>query len=130
MASPSDRKYSRKHEWCKLEGKIATVGVTDYAQKQLTDIVFVELPKVGSKAEQGKNMCVVESVKSVSDVIAPVSGEVVEANKQLLSKPELINKEPFGRGWIAKIRLSNEKEFKALLDARQYDEFAMGESKA
>lgn len=123
MASPSDRRYSKEHEWCKIEGNIATVGITDYAQHSLTDIVFVELPKLGRKAEQGESMCVVESVKSVSDVFAPVSGEVAEVNSLLLSKPELVNSDPFGAGWIAKISLSDAAEVQRLLDNRQYDAF-------
>lgn len=124
MASPGDRKYSREHEWCKLEGNTATVGLTEHAQKSLTDIVFVELPKQGARVEKGKPMCVVESVKSVSDVFAPVSGEISEVNKELESKPELINRDPFGQGWIAKIKVENSSEAESLMDSKQYDEFA------
>ena len=123
MASPDDRKYSKNHEWCKLEGEIATVGITDYAQHALTDIVFVELPKIGQMVEKGKPMCVVESVKSVSDVFAPVSGEVIEANAGLESKPEAVNKDPFGQGWIAKIKIGKHEESSGLIDSRQYDSF-------
>ncbi len=129
MANPDDRKYTKQHEWCMVEGNTVTVGVTDYAQKALTDIVFVELPKLGAKVEREKPMCVVESVKNVSDVFAPVSGEVVEVNKELESKPELVNKEPFGRGWIAKIKLADEKELQALMDSKQYDAFVEEEEK-
>lgn len=129
MASPNDRKYTKQHEWCRAEGDTVTVGVTDYAQKALTDIVFVELPELGAKVEREKPMCVVESVKSVSDVFAPVSGEVVEVNTELLSTPELVNKEPFGRGWIAKIKLEDEKELHALMDGKQYDAFVEEEER-
>ncbi len=129
MANPDDRKYTKQHEWCKVEGNTVTVGVTDYAQKALTDIVFVELPKLGTKVEREKPMCVLESVKNVSDIFAPVSGEVVEVNTELLSTPELVNKEPFGRGWIAKIKLADEKELHALMDSKQYDAFVEEEER-
>jgi glycine cleavage system H protein len=123
MQNPSDRKYTKDHEWCKMEGGTAVVGITDFAQHSLTDIVFVELPKTGAKAQAGKPLCVVESVKSVSDVFAPVSGEVVEVNKELEKKPELVNKDPFGTGWIAKIKPGNLKELDALMDSAKYTEF-------
>lgn len=129
MANPDDIKYTKQHEWCKVEGNTVTVGITDYAQKSLTDIVFAELPKLGTKVEREKPMCVVESVKSVSDIFAPVSGEVVEVNTELLSKPELINKDCFGQGWIAKIRVSEEKELENLLDREQYEAFVEEEEK-
>ncbi len=129
MANPDDRKYSKQHEWCKVEANTATVGITDYAQKALTDIVFVELPKVGANVEQGKPMCVLESVKSVSDVFAPVSGEVVEVNSELDSKPDLVNKDPFEEGWIAKIKLAKQEELGNLLDSKQYDAFVEEEQK-
>ncbi|MDP2973879.1 MAG: glycine cleavage system protein GcvH [Candidatus Diapherotrites archaeon] len=128
MASPADRKYSKDHEWCKLEGGIATVGITDYAQHSLTDLVFVELPKLGAKVEQNKPMCSVESVKSVSDVFAPVSGTVAEVNSVAEKNPELLNKDPYGT-WIAKIKIGNEKELGNLLDSRQYDAFVEEEKK-
>lgn len=128
MASPADRKYSKEHEWCKVAGNIATVGITDYAQHSLTDIVFVELPKLGAKVEQNKPMCSIESVKSVSDVFAPVSGAVVEVNSAAEKNPELLNKAPY-ETWIAKIKISNEKELQDLLDSRQYDAFVLEEKK-
>ncbi len=128
MASPADRKYTKEHEWCKLAGNIATVGITDYAQHSLTDIVFVELPKLGAKVEQNKPMCSVESVKSVSDVFAPVSGTVAEVNPAAEKNPELLNKDPYGT-WIAKIKIGNEKELQDLLDSRQYDAFVLEEKK-
>jgi len=126
LKNPEDRKYSKKHEWVKLEQGIATVGVTDYAQHALTDIVFVELPEKGKQVEQSKGMCVVESVKSVSDVYAPVSGEIVEANKGLESHPELVNQDPFEKGWIAKIKVKDEKELESLMTTEQYTEFLKG----
>jgi glycine cleavage system H protein len=128
LASPADRKYTKEHEWCKLAGNIATVGITDYAQHSLTDIVFVELPKLGAKVEQNKPMCSVESVKSVSDVFAPVSGTVAEVNPAAEKNPELLNKDPYGT-WIAKIKIGNEKELQDLLDSRQYDAFVLEEKK-
>ena len=126
MPNPSDRKYSKEHAWCKVEAGVATVGITDYAQRALTDIVFAELPKQGAVVEKGRPMCTVESVKSVSEVSAPVSGEVVEVNKQLGQKPELLNKDPFGEGWIAKIKMSEEKELAGLMAAAEYEEYIKG----
>ena len=123
MPNPADRKYTKSHEWCKLEGGTAVVGITDFAQHSLTDIVFVELPKTGAKAQAGKPLCVVESVKSVSDVFAPVSGEVVEVNRELEKKSGLLNSDAFGEGWIAKIKPSNLNEMGALMDSAQYAEF-------
>lgn len=121
-SNPTDRLYSKDHEWVKDNGDgTAVVGITDYAQEMLTDIVFVELPPIGKKVAQGEPMAVVESVKSVSDVYAPVSGEVIDVNKTLEEKPELLNQDAFGEGWIAKLRLGNTAELKSLLDAADYD---------
>lgn len=120
-SNPTDRLYSKDHEWVKDNGDgTAVVGITDYAQEMLTDIVFVELPPVGKKLAQGEPMAVVESVKSVSDVYAPVSGEIIDVNKTLEETPELINQNAFGEGWIAKLRLGNVAELKALLSAADY----------
>jgi len=120
--NPVNRLYSKDHEWLKDNGDgTATVGITDYAQEMLTDIVFVELPDIGKKVTQGEPMAVVESVKSVSDVYAPVSGEIMETNKILEETPELINQDAFGEGWIAKIRLTDPQEMKSLLDASNYE---------
>jgi len=129
VGNPDDRKYTKEHEWCKLEGELATVGITDYAQHALTDVVFVELPEKGKQVEQNKQLCILESVKHVSDVFAPVSGEVVEVNTGLESKPELLNKEPFGQGWIAKIRPSDKAQLGGLMSAAQYDAFIEGKEK-
>ena len=123
--NPTDRLYSKDHEWLKNEGDgAATVGITDYAQEMLTDIVFVELPEIGKKIKRGETMAVVESVKSVSEVYAPASGEIIKTNKILEETPELINKDAFGEGWIAKIKLADASELKALLDAAAYEKLA------
>ena len=123
MENPKSLKYSKEHEWVKVEGDIAIVGITDFAQKQLTDIVFVELPEKGKHVTQGNAMAVVESVKSVSDVFAPVSGEVVDVNNELTDAPEILNKEPYGKGWIAKVKIENIGELDNLLTAEKYDTF-------
>ena len=120
--SPADRLYSKDHEWIKDNGDgTAMIGITDYAQEMLTDIVFVELPAVGKKVAQGEPVAVVESVKSVSDVYAPVSGEVIAVNQALEETPELINRDAFGEGWIAKLKLENPNEMTSLLSAADYD---------
>ena len=122
-SNPTDRLYSKDHEWVKDNGDgTAVVGITDYAQEMLTDIVFVELPPLGKKVAQGEPMAVVESVKSVSDVYAPVSGEVIDVNKTLEETPELLNQDAFNDGWIAKLRLGNTAELKSLLNAADYDD--------
>lgn len=117
---PDNLKYTKEHEWVKLDSKIATVGISDFAQHQLTDVVFVELPETGKEVEQMKNLCTIESVKSVSDVFSPVSGEVTEVNKELENKPELINKDPYGEGWIAKIKIKDKTEIDKLMPAEEY----------
>ena len=122
---PSGLKYSKEHQWIKVGGDVGIVGITDYAQHQLTDVVFVELPEAGNKIEQGKSYASIESVKSVSDVLSPVSGEVIEANKELEDKPELLNKEPYN-GWIAKIRISDKAELDKLMTAEEYEKFVDG----
>jgi glycine cleavage system H protein len=120
--NPADRLYSKDHEWVKEEGDgTVVVGITDYAQEMLTDIVFVELPEPGRKVARGEAMAVVESVKSVSDVFAPVSGEALEVNSELESAPELINSDAFGAGWIVKLKLENADELQLLLSAEAYD---------
>ena len=120
--NPTDRKYSKEHEWALAhDDGTATVGITDYAQEMLTDIVFVELPSVGKKVKQMDPMAVVESVKSVSDVYAPVSGEIIAVNLPLENQPELINQDAFGQGWIAKLKLDNPAELSSMMDAAGYD---------
>jgi glycine cleavage system H protein len=115
-----DLKYTKEHEWVKVEGGMATVGITDYAQKQLGDVVFVELPPVGIKVEQMKPFGVIEAVKAVSDLFSPVSGEVIEVNTQLESQSNLINSDPYGQGWIIKIKVKDPKELDALLSPADY----------
>jgi glycine cleavage system H protein len=120
--NPTDRLYSGDHEWVKDDSSgTVIIGITDYAQEMLTDIVFVELPAIGKKVAQREQLAVVESVKSVSDVYAPVSGEVIEVNSRLEDEPGLINQDAFGDGWIAKMRLADSGELKALLSASDYD---------
>ena len=126
MENPIDRKYTKEHEWIKIDGDVATVGITDFAQDQLTDVVFVELPDVGKQIEQNGNLCVVESVKSVSEVFSPISGEIVEVNKALENSPELVNNEPFEGGWIAKLKVKNETELDQLKTPEEYNKFLAG----
>ncbi|KQC10510.1 MAG: glycine cleavage system protein H [Smithella sp. SDB] len=121
--NPQDRVYSRDHEWAKDNGDgIVVVGITDYAQEMLTDIVFVELPPIGKKVAKGEPVAVVESVKSVSDVYSPVSGEVIDVNTKLETNPEIVNQDAFGDGWMVKIRLSDAGELKTLLSAADYEQ--------
>ncbi len=120
--NPVDRKYSKDHEWARDDGDGAvTVGITDYAQEMLTDIVFVELPTVGKVVRQMDPFAVVESVKSVSDVYAPVGGEVIQVNTNLETRPELVNQDAFGEGWIARIRMHQPEDLQGLMDAAAYE---------
>jgi glycine cleavage system H protein len=121
--NPTDLKYSKEHEWVRPEqGGEAVVGITDYAQEQLGDVVYVLLPSEGEQLEQGKKLGEVESVKSVSDIFSPVSGEVIAVNEALSDQPELVNEDPYGKGWIARLRLSNPGQLDGLLSAQQYEE--------
>ena len=122
-AYPADLRYTQEHEWAKLEGGRARVGITHYAQDQLGDVVFVELPKVGAQVHQMQGFGVVESVKAVSDLFAPLSGEVVEVNQGLAGHPEQVNQDPYGAGWLIVIALSDLKEADALLSAAQYEAY-------
>jgi glycine cleavage system H protein len=117
---PSDLKYAKTHEWVRVAGDVATVGITDHAQHELTDVVFVELPEVGRKIKAADACAVVESVKTANDIYSPVSGEVTEANQAVVADPALVNSEPYTGGWFYKIRLSNPDELKALLGADDY----------
>ncbi len=119
-------KYTDEHEWIRLEGDIATVGITDYAQNQLGDVVYVELPKPGQKVEKGKQAAVVESVKAASEVFAPVTGEVVEVNQALTDEPATINADPMGKGWFMKLRLADRSQLEGLMDADAYSKFVEG----
>ena len=120
---PADLRYTREHEWAKVDGARARVGITQYAQDQLGDVVFVELPKVGSRVRQMQTFGVIESVKAVSDLFAPLSGEVVEVNPGLTEHPEQVNRDPYGNGWLIVIQLSDPKEVGALLSAADYEAF-------
>lgn len=121
---PEELYYTKEHEWVKVEGKVCRIGVTDYAQRSLHEIVFVDLPKVGAKVNQSQSLGSVESVKAVADVFAPISGEVQETNAKLADAPELVNQQPYGDGWIVVIKPFNlEAELKDLLDARAYADF-------
>ena len=120
---PADLHYTKEHEWAKREGDRARVGITAFAQEQLGDVVFVELPKVGGKVTAKQSFGVVESVKAVSDLFVPLSGEVVEVNADLSKKPELVNQDPYGRGWMIVIKPANAAEWDQLLTAKQYEEF-------
>jgi len=120
MSYPDDLAYSREHEWVRVEGSRATIGITSFAADELGDIVFVELPEVGATLTQFGTFGVVESVKAVSDLYAPVSGAIVEVNDALREAPELLNSDPFGEGWIARVELSESSELDALLDAEAY----------
>ncbi len=119
-----DLKYTKSHEWVRVKGKQATIGITDHAQSELTDIVFVELPAVGKEVKKGDELCVVESVKSVSEVYAPVSGKIVAVNQKLDDAPELINKSPYSDGWMVEIEVKNPTEVTGLLDASAYKKLA------
>lgn len=123
---PPDLHYSREHEWVRLEERVATVGITDYAQDQLGDVVFVELPAVGTVLAQFKPFGVVESVKAASDLFSPLSGIVSAVNQELVDHPELINQDPYGGGWMIRIDLSDVGEIKNLLSADQYTEYIGG----
>lgn len=121
MAQPDDLLYSKEHEWVRLDGENATIGITDYAQESLGDIVYVELPKVGTEIEQFGNVGVIESVKAVSDLFTPMSGKVAEINTALDGDPAAVNREPYGAGWLFKLKLSDQDEAKSLLNAADYE---------
>lgn len=123
MAYPANYRYTKEHEWVDVQGGVAAIGITDYAQHELGDVVFVELPKVGAKLETGKMFGTVESVKAVSDIYAPASGEVTEANEALHDTPEKINSDPHGAGWLIKVKLSNPAEISGLMDAAAYEAY-------
>ena len=120
---PENFRYTKEHEWVLVEGATATVGITDHAQQELGDIVFVDLPKAGARLEQGASLGSVESVKAVSDIYAPVSGEVREVNSALADKPETLNRDPHGAAWLVKVNLSNAAEVEGLLSAADYQAY-------
>ena len=122
--NPNDRKYSKEHEWVQSEdGSRATVGITDFAQEQLGDVVYLDLPQVGARLEQSGKLGEVESVKAVSDIYSPVGGEVVDVNEALIDSPELVNEDPYGGGWLVRILVQDPSELELLLTADQYEAF-------
>jgi len=116
----NDLKYTKTHEWLKIKGNKALVGITDHAQTELTDIVFVELPEINKELKQGEELCVVESVKSVSEIYSPISGKIININKKLDDAPEIVNKSPYDEGWLVEIEIKNQAELDNLLDAEAY----------
>lgn len=118
---PTDLKYAKSHEWVRLEGDLATVGISDHAQHELTDVVFVELPEVGRKVSAGEACAVVESVKTASDIYSPIGGEIVEVNAAVVSDPGLVNQQPYSSGWFFKLRPNDANEANALLDPAAYE---------
>lgn len=121
MNVPDGLLYNSSHEWLRLDGDLATVGVTDHAQKELTDVVFVELPAIGRQVDAGDPIAVVESVKAASDIYAPLAGEVVAVNPEVESEPALVNADPYGRGWMFQLRLKDPSSVSALMNAREYE---------
>ena len=126
--TPEDSRYAKSHEYVHVEGEIGTIGITEYAQKELGDVVFVELPQVGTEIEQGDAMGSIESVKAVSELFAPVSGEVVEVNEKLADKPELVNTDPYGDGWMIKVKMTAPDEVEELMNAEDYDDYIEAEA--
>ena len=125
---PEDFRYTKEHEWAKPEGDTALIGITDHAQKELGDIVYVDLPKVGAQVEKGKSLGSVESVKAVSDIYSPISGEVIAINELLTSAPEKLNEDPHGAAWLVKVRMKDPGEIKQLLSASDYQSYIGAES--
>jgi glycine cleavage system H protein len=128
MNYPADFRYTKEHEWVKVDGNIATIGITDHAQHELGDIVYVDLPKPGANAEAGTTFGSVESVKAVSDIYSPVTGEIVEINETLASAPEKLNADPHGQAWLIKVRMTGQDEIKQLMTASEYQEYVGAES--
>jgi glycine cleavage system H protein len=129
MAYPENYRYTKEHEWVDLNDGVATVGITDYAQSELGDVVFVELPQPGAKLSKGKSFGTVESVKAVSEIYAPASGEVIEANGELQNKPETINSDPHGAAWLVKIKLASPVELDGLMDGSAYQAYIAAKGK-
>jgi|SRR6516225_1247985 glycine cleavage system H protein len=129
MGYPANYRYTKEHEWVDAKDGVATIGITDYAQSELGDVVFVELPEVGKKLETGKSFGTVESVKAVSEIYAPASGEVLEANPELRNKPETVNADPHGAAWLVKIKLSNPAELNSLMDSAAYQAYIAAKGK-
>ncbi len=121
MHIPEDLRYTEDHEWARIDGDVATIGITDFAQSELGDIVYVELPELGTATEKSQSFGTIEAVKAVSDLFAPLTGEVIEVNSNISDSPEIINKDPYGEGWIIKVKLSNPNEVDTLLEKKQYE---------
>ena len=121
MAVPKDYKYTRTHEWVKIDGDVATIGITDFAQSELGDITYIELPPVGSSLNQSDSLGVIESVKAASDIYSPISGEVIEDNADVETTPEMVNSSPFDSAWLVKLRVTDESQINGLLDADAYE---------
>jgi glycine cleavage system H protein len=122
LPSPTDRRYTKEHEWVRVEDNLGTVGITDYAQDQLGDLVYLDLPSLGTQVKQLDKLGEIESVKAVSDLYSPVSGEVVEVNQEVVDRPELVNQSPYEEGWLVRLRLADPAEVDNLLTAEQYDQ--------
>jgi len=122
LPSPTDHRYTKEHEWVRVEDDLGTVGITDYAQDQLGDIVYLDLPSPGTQVKQLDKLGEIESVKAVSDLYSPVSGDVVEVNQEVIDRPELVNQSPYEEGWLVRLRLADPAEVEDLLTAEQYDE--------
>jgi glycine cleavage system H protein len=120
MNFPEDLKYTSEHEWIRLDGRFGWIGITDYAQSELGDVVYVEVPAAGTKVEEGKSFGTIEAVKAVSDLFAPVAGEIIEVNQEVKDHPELVNKDPYGTGWMVKITVADPAQLTHLLDVRSY----------
>jgi glycine cleavage system H protein len=127
MPIPPDLRYSKEHEWVRVDEGVGTVGITDYAQDQLGDIVYLDLPKVGTQVGQLAKLGEIESVKAVSDLFSPVSGEVTEVNQEAVDAPELVNRDPYGAGWLVRVLLSDSAELEALLGVEEYEELLAAE---
>ena len=130
MNTPNELRYTRSDEWVRIEGEVATLGITDYAQSELGDIVFLELPEPGRYLQVDESFGVIESVKAASDIYSPVSGEVIEANQGVVEAPEKVNQSPYGDAWLVKIRLSDPSEVENLMDAAAYEQFLVEEAAA
>lgn len=128
MKQPEDNRYAKSHEYAHVDGGIATLGISDYAQKELGDVVFVELPQVGSQVEANEEFGNIESVKAASELFSPVTGEVVEINEELASRPELVNTDPYGDGWMLKVKLTSPEELDVLMTAEEYEEYVEKEA--
>ncbi|MED5433345.1 MAG: glycine cleavage system protein GcvH [Candidatus Neomarinimicrobiota bacterium] len=123
MSIPTEIKYTKEHEWILLDGEVALIGITDHAQSQLGDIVFVELPDVDSEINQNETFGVIEAVKTVADLFAPVKGLIIEINSSLEDSPDLINSDPYGKGWIIKVKVSDSSQYDSLMSSNEYEEF-------